>query len=267
MNKISHNILNRGEYLGTAFQSYESDHLLVKSTIHHRSESEFHSHRNAYLSILLSGTYSEISENDKNRIYPGNVIFRSAEYIHKNTFDTNETKCFNAEFHAEWFTKYDLNHRKGKPRIRYISNYPFLFQLLIDFLKYNMIDFTEDLLLDFINQYQKDTIPLRTPWLQKLMHILNNEIDDVHSLKSLSERVFVHQNYMCRVFKEKVGVSIGQYQIEKKLHCAIKKLFCERRNIAAVGLECGFFDESHFIRTFKAHYGITPYQFRLLLNS
>ncbi|MEM8848160.1 MAG: helix-turn-helix domain-containing protein, partial [Bacteroidota bacterium] len=61
-------------------------------------------------------------------------------------------------------------------------------------------------------------------------------------------------------------VTIGQYQMERKIKNATKKLFVEKNSIAQIASDCGFFDEPHFIRTFKACNRITPHQFRLLLK-
>ncbi|MEL7124548.1 MAG: AraC family transcriptional regulator, partial [Bacteroidota bacterium] len=69
-----------------------------------------------------------------------------------------------------------------------------------------------------------------------------------------------------RVFKEHFGLTIGQYQIDKKIRSATKKLFIEKNTISIIASECGFFDESHFIKTFKAYNKITPHQFRMLLK-
>ncbi len=260
-------VLNNGQYLGQTIRCFRTNQLLVKSTLHEKSESRIHSHKNAYLSILLLGRYSEVTKDSWEVIYPSNIVFRPAHYSHKNHFITPKTKCLNIEFNPEWFDRHDINLKKANPQISNIQNYPLMLRLLIDFLKYNRIDFFEDVLLSLLRREEKGNLPLRKPWLNRLTRILDNEIEEAHSLKALSERVFVHPNYMSRVFKEHFGVTIGQYQIERKLQYATKKLFTQKNSIALIATECGFFDESHFIRTFKTRYRITPHQFRILLNS
>lgn len=260
-------VLCEGEYLGQTIKSYETDMISVKSTLHEKSESKFHAHSNSYLSILLFGLYSEVTLDSQKIISPSNILYRPAHYKHKNQFITSKTKCLNIEFSPEWFDKRNMNAKKIKPQIKNIENYPLILHLLIDFLKYQKIDFFEELLLKLITSEEKVITPLRKPWLGKLVRILDNEIEENHSLRTLSERVFIHPNYMSRVFKEHFGITIGQYQMERKIQSATKKLFIEKNSIALIALECGFFDESHFIKTFKTYNRITPHQFRLLLNS
>lgn len=241
--------------------------ISVKSTLHEKSESKFHAHSNSYLSILLSGLYSEVTSTSQKIIYPSNILYRPAHYKHKNQFITTRTKCLNIAFSPEWFYKLDVNPQKIKPHIKNIEHHPLIVHLLIDFLKCRQIDFFEELLLHVIMGEERANTSISTPWLGKLIRILNHETEKSHSLKSLSERVFVHPNYMARVFKKHFGVTIGQYQMDRKVKSATKKLFIERNPIAQIASGCGFFDESHFIKTFKAYHGITPHQFRLLLNS
>ncbi len=259
-------LLYEGQYLGQTMESYETDMISIKSTLHEKSESKFHAHRNSYLSILLSGLYSEVTLDSQKVISPCHILYRPAHYKHKNQFITDKTKCFNIEFSPEWFDKHDINSKKIKPQIKDAQNYPFLLRLLIDFLKHRKIDFFEELLMQLITGEEKMTSPTRKPWLGKLVRILDNEIEKNHSLRTLSERVFVHPNYMSRVFKEHFDVTIGQYQMDKKIKSATKKLFIEKNSIAQIALDCGFFDESHFIKVFKAYNRITPHQFRMLLK-
>lgn len=259
-------LLQDGQYLGQTIRSYETDMLSVKSTLHEKSESKFHAHNNSYLSILLSGRYSELTLDSQNIISPCHMLYRPAHYQHKNQFITEQTKCFNVEFSAGWFDKHDIYPNKIKPQIKSIQNYPLVLRLLIDFLKYRKIDFFEEALVQLIGSDEKAAHPLRQAWLSKLVRILDNEIQETHALKTLSERVFVHPNYMSRVFKKHLGVTIGQYQMENKLKRATQKLFVAQDSIAQIALDCGFFDEPHFIKTFKAYHKITPHQFRLLLK-
>ncbi len=260
-------ILHDGQYLGETIKSHATDMLSVKSTLHEKSESKFHAHHNSYLSILLSGMYSEVTSERQDTIFPSTIIYRPAHYKHKNQFITAKTTCLNIAFNPVWFDKLDVNPKKIKPQIKNIQNYPMVLRLLIDFLKYDKIDFFEDLLLNIITGEEKVMTSARKPWLGKLIRILDNEIEESHSLKTLSERVFVHPNYMSRIFKEDLGITIGEYQMKRKLQCATKKLFTEKNSIALIASECGFFDESHFIKTFKTCNQITPHQFRILLNS
>lgn len=263
---MSGHLLHEGQYLGQTLKSYETDMISVKSTLHEKSKSNFHAHSNGYLSILLSGAYSEITTDSQKIISPSTILYRPAHYQHQNQFLSDTTKCLNIEFDQEWFHKHGVRSEKVNPQTRNIQQYPFVMRLLVDFLQHQKIDFFEELLLQLITCEEDATSHRRQPWLGKLLRVLDNEVEQNHSLAALSELVFVHPNYMSRVFKDYFGVTIGQYQMERKIERATQKLFTERDSIAQIASDCGFFDESHFIRTFKSYHDITPHQFRLLLK-
>jgi len=261
-------ILSKGQYLGQTYGFYENKYFLIKGSLHNQSESDYHKHDDSYLSVLLKGGYVEMSKSLNCFVTPGTMIFRSKNYVHKNRFVDNNTKCLNIEFNDKWFLKNRIDKIPDIPIVNQVCHFRFIYQIITDFIQYNKVDVAEDIFIDFVKQNQTTNTYTRAPWLAKLTNILDNEISTTHSLKSLSERVFVQPNYMARVFKSKIGISIGQYQIEKKLSLANKDLFTTNKSITDIAIDSGFYDEAHFIRTFKSKYGVmSPSRFRKIINS
>lgn len=89
--------------------------------------------------------------------------------------------------------------------------------------------------IEYINTYCLDDISL----------------DRVSKLSNLSKYHFI------KVFKEKIGLTPHQYIITLRIEHAIK-LLQEKVPLSYVAQSSGFSDQSHFIRTFKTHYGFTP---------
>lgn len=81
-------------------------------------------------------------------------------------------------------------------------------------------------------------------------------IDDLADLLGCSKFYFL------REFKKRVGITPYQYLMTKRLELARQLLTLPGANIAAVSLELGFNDQSHFTRTFKKEFGLTPGQFQ-----
>jgi AraC family transcriptional regulator len=55
---------------------------------------------------------------------------------------------------------------------------------------------------------------------------------------------------------------IGAYLRKLRLDHAAHALSAGTDSIADIALQAGFFDQSHFSRTFKLHYGLTPRDYR-----
>lgn len=61
-----------------------------------------------------------------------------------------------------------------------------------------------------------------------------------------------------RVFRECVGMNPKEYARIVRFQLAIRKMQCGERNFAGIAAECGYADQSHFIREFRLMSGHTP---------
>lgn len=63
-----------------------------------------------------------------------------------------------------------------------------------------------------------------------------------------------------RYFKKYIGMNVSHYIRNQKIKCMTLRMYQHDYNALAVQ-ECGFYDQSHFIREFKRVHGTTPTQF------
>ena len=68
-----------------------------------------------------------------------------------------------------------------------------------------------------------------------------------------------------RYFKKYVGVNVSHYIRDQKVKAMTLRIYQDDYNAIAVQ-ECGFYDQSHFIREFRRVHGATPTQFMERLN-
>ncbi len=87
-----------------------------------------------------------------------------------------------------------------------------------------------------------------------------NFAEDV-GLKELAEEAGLSRHYLIRAFRKHVGLTPHAYLTDRRVNAARSFL---RLGIspADVALQCGFFDQSHLNRVFKARIGVTPGEFR-----
>jgi AraC-like DNA-binding protein len=78
-----------------------------------------------------------------------------------------------------------------------------------------------------------------------------------HSLSRLSQRHGISPFQLHRAFKAHTGLTTSGYRTLLRINLS-KKLMHSGVPLTEVALECGFFDQSHFIRRFKAFTGVTP---------
>jgi len=65
-----------------------------------------------------------------------------------------------------------------------------------------------------------------------------------------------------RTFRKALGTSPRQYLVRIRLDHASRRLAESDDTVAALALECGFYDQSHFSKAFTAHMGMSPSRYR-----
>ena len=68
--------------------------------------------------------------------------------------------------------------------------------------------------------------------------------------------------HVARTFRRCVGSSLGQFVRAERLAWARSAVSAGDTPLATIALDAGFYDESHFIRAFRRHFGATPGSYR-----
>lgn len=99
-------------------------------------------------------------------------------------------------------------------------------------------------------------------WLGEATALLHDRYRENLRLADVAGAVGVHPVHMARVFRLRYGTPIGTYARGLRLAWAAGRLTDSEDAIALIAHEAGFFDQSHFTRTFKRHFGLTPLAYR-----
>lgn len=91
-------------------------------------------------------------------------------------------------------------------------------------------------------------------------YIDDNFLEEV-LLEDISWHVEISVVHLLRVFKQKFGLPIHSYILNKKVHLA-KELLCKNISITEVAHMSGFFDQSHLNRSFKRVFQLTPKEYQ-----
>lgn len=77
------------------------------------------------------------------------------------------------------------------------------------------------------------------------------------SVKEIAQVAGLSEFYFMRTFQKMTGLSVHQYLTQIRLMRA-KALLAKGVSAAQVASDIGFFDQSHLIKHFRAHFGTTP---------
>jgi len=102
----------------------------------------------------------------------------------------------------------------------------------------------------------------RPRWLAEARALLHDRYRENLRLGDIATAVGVHPVHLARVFRLSYGMPVGSYARGLRLTWAAGRLRDSGDSIAQIALEAGFFDQSHFTRAFKQHFGRTPLAYR-----
>lgn len=101
------------------------------------------------------------------------------------------------------------------------------------------------------------------PAVRRAQEYIEAHLTEDISLDTLAQIAAVHPVYLSRLFRQHVGLPPHAYQLEQRIQLAQQHLKAGMSS-AEVAIEVGFFDQSHLLRHFKRHLGLTPERFRHL---
>jgi AraC family transcriptional regulator len=99
-------------------------------------------------------------------------------------------------------------------------------------------------------------------WLRDAEELLRTRSAECVRLGELAAAVGVHPASLARTFRERHGMSVGDYGRRLRLERAAAEIARTDAPLAAIATEAGFADQSHFTRLFKRHLGTTPARYR-----
>ena len=98
--------------------------------------------------------------------------------------------------------------------------------------------------------------------IELVQDYIANHLNEDLSLNRLSEVCHFHPVYLSRVFKEALGVTIGEYINLARLKKAKDLLMNSRLTVLEISREMGFTTDNYFCRWFRKSTGMSPHQYR-----
>ena len=98
----------------------------------------------------------------------------------------------------------------------------------------------------------------------KAVRIMNDYYDEHLTLNSIAELLSVSPPYLSHIFSRNVGMTFASYLCQLRLHHAARLLTDSSKSVTDICYACGYRNLSHFLRSLKEQYGMTPKEYRHL---
>lgn len=96
------------------------------------------------------------------------------------------------------------------------------------------------------------------PRIQKVVEFLKSAGTEKHiSIPDLSNLVNLSESRLSHLFKKEIGVPVSTFRLWLKLKQLGRSLE-SGKSLTYAAQEAGFYDSSHFNRTFKNYFGLNP---------
>ena len=82
------------------------------------------------------------------------------------------------------------------------------------------------------------------------------------TIDEICEKTHISKYHLCRIFKENMGVTIGEFIKNRRISVAKQLLRNSEYKIIEIAEKCGFSDSGFFAKVFLREVGITPSDFR-----
>jgi AraC-like DNA-binding protein len=92
--------------------------------------------------------------------------------------------------------------------------------------------------------------------------LLNERLDAPPTLGELARDLGCSPFHLSRAFHGVVGLSLRQYLKRLRARLSAERLAAGARDLTSVALDFGYFDHSHFTKSFRQEWGIPPSRFR-----
>lgn len=230
-----------------------------------------HTHQLASFSFVLAGSYVEDYGRQSQTRQPSTIIFHPPEESHAVDFQDKTVRTINMYFDFErlaYIREHSiimdspvsgrtkkiacLGHRIHKEFRRMDAASALAIEGLIF-----------EILAEMIRSKTAISPERKSPrWLEQVRDFLNDNFSQSFNFEEVARIADVHPVHLARVFREQNGCTIGEYVRRLRVEFACRKISLTETSLSEIALAAGFADQSHLGKIFKAHFGLTPSEYR-----
>ena len=264
--------LSAGEFHGKTNQTLSLKGKVITDTEYTQAKVDWHYHEHAYFTFILAGKVLEGNKKETYHCTAGSLLFHHWQDPHYNIKPPGFTRGFHIELDTKWFLAHDLNVESLTGS--FTIHHPQIKLCMYDIVKEskNMdigsernIDFLLLRIFSALSRGRLMESSGKPQWVNKIQELVNENTSDSLSLKHLARLTDIHPVHLSRDFHKYFDCNLGEYTRKKKIEKAISLLMDPKKNLLDIAYECGFADQSHFIRNFKKEKGLSPLAYRKLL--
>lgn len=235
-----------------------------------------HVHDEASMNIVVSGDFQERIGKSERNYTRGHIAFFPAGVTHSQEFGAAGARQIIFQPMESWLdyladcrTKLEAAPHHNAPAFRRLGD-----RLLEEMRSGDEFSAVarEGILLEVVATFGRTGVAAGAPaqppaWLRRARDYLNENACAPLGMKEVAHAAGRHEIHLAREFRRFYSVSVGNYLRQLRAEEAARLLLKPSANISGIAIESGFSSHSHLCRVFKAHFGVTPAQYRRAMRS
>jgi AraC family transcriptional regulator len=266
--------LGPGEYFGSVPRVSRQRGLWLSEVVHRGARAlPSHTHRLAYFSLLVAGSYAETLGRRTVEYRPRTVVCHPPHTTHRDEVGEGGGRFLMVEIEDDFL---EALRRHGPLTVATVvgrnDEMAWLAWRLFEEFRLERTAGSlavEGLVLQLLASAQRRREPRersRPAWLGRVVERLHASLDRPAGLAELSREVGVHPVHIARTFRRAYGETIGEHLRKLRVELVARRLESTDTPLADLALEAGFTDQSHLTRVFKRLTGTTPAAMRRSLR-
>jgi len=119
------------------------------------------------------------------------------------------------------------------------------------------------LIKELFIQYSSTQRKVEKEIIRKTKMYIASHSDELFGVEEVASSIGYAKSYLIRIFKKEVGITPQHYILNEKVNRAKDLLsYSETNSLSHISVNAGFFDQSHFNRNFKSHFGTSPKKYK-----
>jgi AraC family transcriptional regulator len=271
---VKNHLLWRGNFFGKICREVELREFSLKEVVDAGEEVPKHIHEGAHFLFIIKGLYISSAKNVNDSCSPSTLIFNPSGTTHRDRFQSAGGRFLAVSFKAQTTELMQrptdlIDHSVAfsDRGISWIGS-----RLYEEFHQTDeasalvMEGLTLELLGHVLRCHRRSpTSPPR--WLELARQMLHNRPTELITAREIAQTVGVHPVYLVSAFRKHYRVTIGDYVRRLRIEFACRQISQTNVSFSEIAVGAGFYDQSHFTRTFKSMMGMTPTQYRQCFRS
>ncbi len=229
---------------------------------------ERHHHDLARICVVVSGGFAEVSDGRTRAAIPGTVYYLPAGATHAQTLGAIGARGFRVKMSLNDLADLAID-TPAVERPWFTIGGPTAWNALRLWRDFQLHDgdqlAADEFILRCLTTSRRDrheVAPRGPAWLWRVRDRLLASPFPAPRLAELAALADVHPMHLTRTFRNKFGISVGEFSQTVRLARACELLVVSHLTICQISLALGYSDQAHFTRHFRARLGVPPAIYR-----